>query len=146
LNSIAIGRYVDRGELDSPFRKIAQPILYISALTRALNLDLFPMIIAARHLPHFIYLLNELISKIVKMGMLYLNVLTLKFGTFYSSLQVVDLLVDGLEKISYRNSTKSSRLDIRLRGELSQQNRERIIAAGISTVDGNSDSNSSDDE
>ena len=146
MNSIAIGRYVDRGELDSPFRKIAQPILYISALTRALNLDLFPMIIAARHLPHFIYLLNELISKIVKMGMLYLNVLTLKFGTFYSSLQVVDLLVDGLEKISYRNSTKSSRLDIRLRGELSQQNRERIIAAGISTVDGNSDSNSSDDE
>jgi len=64
-NSIAMGRYIDRGELYSPFRKIAQPILHKSAPTKALDLRLFPTIIAARHLPQFINLLNERMSEYI---------------------------------------------------------------------------------
>jgi len=157
-NSIAMGRYVNRGELDSPFRKITQPILYKPAPTKAIDLHLFPTIIAARHLPQFMNLLNEYMSKIYRLGNFDRSELTLKFGTSYSSLRIFDLLVDGLTRISNSNSTSKvllgqnldtpnlSRLDVRLHGALSQRNRERIIAVGISTIGRDLDSSSSDGE
>ena len=69
-------------------------------------------------------------QNIYKVGNFDRSVLTLKFGTSYSSLRILDLLVDGLTRISNSNSTSEmllgqnldtpnlSRLDIRLRGAL----------------------------
>ena len=115
-------------------------------------------IFAARHFPHFIHLLNEFVSEPHRWVENQIrSVLEIKFGSFDGSSRMAELLVGGLNGIRGSNFAREMSLekneiptedldvpklaliDIKLLGNVNQEDREKITATGISTIETISD-------
>jgi len=108
---------------------------------------------AARHFPHFIHLLNEVVSESHRWAKNQIrSTIAIKLGSFDSSPRIAELLVGGLNGIRDSNFTKAVSpekntipmqdldvpklplIDVKLLGNVSQEYREKITAMGTSTI------------
>jgi len=110
-------------------------------------------VFAARHCPHFIHLLNEVVSESHRWAENQIrSTLAIKLGSFNGSPRIAELLVGGLNGIRGSNFTKAvlpekntipmqdldvpklPLIDVKLLGNVSQEYREKITAMGTSTI------------
>ena len=155
LESFVLEIHLSQGRsLLEPRLGASEPRLDGQAIDNSMTSTGFPwcsVIIAARHLPKFILLMNTWVSNIDDTSPTIRTVLSINFRTFRSSHRVTDLLIDGLSGIRtgkiidwepkgrkerskkiLDNSTPGL-LDVELLGDLSQDNREKFTATAIST-------------